>query len=394
MRVPAADRRVIAVLVGLLVLGTGIRMWIAFTNYGVQYDINSAYIVARLLDSHPLHVYSAFRYPYPSGYFPVILLLWLFAKATGAAFWAVWKVPPILADAGIAALLFAALRRLGSTPRERLVSAGLVALGPSFIIISGYHGQIDSTAILAALAGVVVWTLGGERRAWQAGVLIGIGAAIKTVPFFMVFALLPTARSRREAAVMLGCAIAVPLVCVAPFLIDNTHATWSSLTANKGVAGIAGLSVLIQPHLNYEWLHGQLPSPSSVTLFFVDKQNLIVGVAVLAVSALAWRRRLDPIPAAVLIWLTVYVANFNWSYQYFVWGIPFFLLAGRRREVLAMQAALLLPSLQIYFAFGVHHFGWLYLPLMALIWVAMAIALAIAIRRTRVPSTQPVASTA
>jgi Glycosyltransferase family 87 len=386
--VRSLDRRAFVLLGALLAVGTGIRLWIAFTNYGLRYDIDSAYIVARLLSTHPLHAYAALRYPYPAGYFPVILLCHWIAQATGAAFWAVWKVPAILCDAGIAALLAWALGRFGASPRERLVAAALVALGPVFILISGYHGQIDSAAILPALAGVIVWKLGGDRRAWQAGVLIGLGTAVKQPPFFVALALLPTARTRREMAILLGCAAAIPLLSVAPFLIADAHRTWTSLTYNKGLPGLGGLSVLLQPGLSRGLQHGYFVLPTPLTVWFYVKQNWIVGLSVVAVALYAYRKRLDPVPAAALIWLVVYVSDFDWAYQYFVWGLPFFLLAGWRREVAALQLGLALPAAQIYFHFGLADLGWVYVPLIMLVWAGVAVWFVAALRRTRIASIQ------
>lgn len=369
-------------MLGLIVLGTVIRGWIAFTNRGDTFDIDSAYVVARALAAHPLSVYHGLRYPYPGGFLPLILLCWRVAEATGLAFWGVFKVPTILADAGIAAVLGWGLGRLGAAPRERLISVALVALGPSFILISGYHGQIDSVALLPAVAAVVVWQLGGEGRAWQAGLLIGLGASVKTFPMFTLLALLPTARSRREATTMVLLAVAVPLASVLPFLIADRHATIVSITSTKALPGVGGLSLLIQPNL----IHSYIGHPVRTDPFVIDllhRQNLIVGLAVLLSGVYSYRRRLDAITAASLIYLVVYVANPNWFYQYMIWGLPFFLLAGRRLEVAAVQLALALPAAEFYFRFGLPRLEWLYAPLVDLVWCGFAVALVVLIRRTR-----------
>ena len=171
------------------------------------------------------------------------------ARATSEPFWAIFKLPSILADAGIALVLWWGLRLLGSSRTQRLIAVALVALGPSFVLISGYHGQIDAVAALPALAAVIVWQRGGENRALEAGALIGLAAAIKTVPLFMVLALRPTARSRREVAVLVFTSLIIPLVSLAPFLIADTHVTIHGLTTSKGVPGYGELSLLQQPHL-------------------------------------------------------------------------------------------------------------------------------------------------
>jgi hypothetical protein len=354
--------------------GVAIRVWIAFTNRGVKYDMDSLYAVAALLDSHPLHVYDSFRWAYPGGYFPVVLLCRWIANATGAPFYGVIKVPVILADAGIAAAVWWGTGQLAAGRRIRLLSAGLVALGPIFILISGYHGQLDAAGILPALVGVLVWERGGERRAVAAGLLVGLGASIKTVPLFMVLAMLPSVRSRREAVVLLGASLAVPLASLVPFLLADRHAVVTSLTANKGVPGWGGLSLFVQPGMIHDWLHGIVFTPSSATTFLLRRQNAIVGLAALAAGAVAWRRRMGVVPAAALIWVAVYVANPDWSYQYFIWGMPFFLLAGAAAGVGGLQLVLALPAAELYFHFAVGSAGWLYLPLIYIAWAGLAAA--------------------
>jgi hypothetical protein len=378
-------RREAAVIGGLLALGAAIRLWVGFTNFGATWDVDSAYIVAYWLTWHPLHVYMSNRYPYPGGFLPVILICKWVADATGAAFYGVFKVPSILADIGIAAALAWGLERFGAGARERLITVALVALGPSFILISGYHGQIDACAILPALVAVIVWRLGGEQRAWQAGLLIGLGASVKTVPLFMVLALLPTVRSWREAAILIACAVAVPALSLLPFAIANWHYAIGWQHENKGAPGIGGLGLLIQPSLLNGWLHDpQYLAPwTHATVLSLRYQNYIVGAAALLAGAYAFRARMDPVTAAVLIWLVVYVANANWAFQYFIWGLPFFLLAGRRREVAVLQLLLVLPAAEFYFGFAAHSLRWLYIPIMTLVWCAFLAAAVNLITRHR-----------
>jgi hypothetical protein len=239
---------------------------------------------------------------------------------------------------------------------------------------------------LPALAGVVVWSLESHRRrAWQAGLLIGVAASIKEPAFFMVLALLPTARSWREAAIVVTCAAGVPVLSVLPFLVADPAPTWQSLTHNYGVPGIGGLSLLLQPGLVHTTVHGEFGFPNALNAWFYERQNWIVGLSVLASALFAYRKRLQPIPAAALIWLTVYVSNFNWSYQYFVWGLPFFLLAGWSARVAAIQLALLLPAAELYFRFGVPGLTWVYLPLVTCVWTGCTLWLIATIVRLRTP---------
>jgi hypothetical protein len=375
------DSRERAALAALVLLGVALRVWIALRNYGVAYDTDTATIVAHLLVTHPLHAYASERYPYPPGYFPLLLAGHWVSTATGLAFWKVWKLPAVAGDVGIIFALVWGLGRLGADAATRLGAAAVVALGPIFVLVSGYHGQLDPVAILPALVAVVIWQTGGSRRAVSAGLLIGLGAAVKTVPFFVVLALLPTARSRREGAIVLIGAAAVPVLSSLPFLLADPDATWHSLQLNRGVAGLGGLSVLAQPSLVHDWLAGRVPHPSATTVFLTAKQNLFVAAGVMIAAAGGWWRRLDAVWAATLIWLAVYITNVNWSYQYFVWGLPFFLLARRIREAIILQLLLLIPALEIYLRIDVGVMRAAVIPLSLLTWALLALAFPFALRR-------------
>src|SRR5205807_5996398 len=138
------------------------------------------------LAAHPLHVYSAVNgphlnhWPYLPGFFPFIMVASKLATLTGLPFHGWVQVPQILADCAIAWFVQDFLGRRGASDRTRIASATLVALGPSFWIISGFHGQIDSLATLPAVIALWLWDRSppGTRRALEAGVLIGIGAVI------------------------------------------------------------------------------------------------------------------------------------------------------------------------------------------------------------------------
>jgi hypothetical protein len=384
---PTASRRAqrgdLALLWTLIVAGTAIRIWIGFTNRGWPFDIDSAYIVERALATHPLHVYSTFRWPYPGGFLPITYLAREVANGAGIAFSSIWKLPSIVADAGIALTVWWGLTRFGAGRARRLIAIALITLGPSFVLISGYHGQIDASAILPALVGVVVWQIGGERRAWVSGLLVGVGASIKTVPLFMVLAMAPTARSRRELVTLVGCAVAVPVATVIPFLAADGHDALKALTMNKGLPGGGGLSLLVQPELVRFWQGIRFVPPDGVVTWLYHAQNVIVGVAAVLAGAYAYARRLDAVRAATLIWLFVYVANPNWAFQYFIWGLPFFLLAGRVWEVAALQAALALPAAQVYFHFSLPELRNVYVPLMDVTWLAVTVAAVAGVARPR-----------
>jgi uncharacterized membrane protein len=363
------------ILWALILAGLVARVAPAFATVGIAYDIQSYQLVAdRLHDAHPFALYayvnpaSGARWPYPSGYFPWLLAADWVAKHTALPFHGVVQLPPILADAALAWVVQAFLGDRGFPERTRLIAAGLVALGPSFAFVSGYEGQLDSAAILPAAAALLVWgRMSSPGRALPAGALIGLGAALKTVPALVVLALLPSATSRREIAVLLGAVAAVPIVLLAPWLIAEPHATVDSLRYT-GVPGLGGLSLLAQPNLVDNWLTAGGVQLTGLSSTLLDLRFPITAGAVAAATAFLLWRRAEPAAGAVLLWVTVLASALNFGPRYVVWGLPFILMAGKVREAALLQ--LVAFPAAVILAFRTYHSEWV-----AVVYVGLMLAL-------------------
>lgn len=382
---PPLSRRGRRVLVGLVALGVLARLVVAFVTYGVAFDIESLALVGNALLEGGTGPYDFAppRWPYPSGFFGLVVVAEGGSRLTGLPFHGLVQVPAIVADAVLALLVAHGLRVRGQRERTALSAAAAVALGPSFAVISGFHGQIDSVAILPAVVGVLVWERLPARRALTAGALVGLGAAMKWTPAFCALALLPTARSWRERAGLVTVVGATPVLATAPWLLANPRATVAALSSNQGVMGFGGPSAFLQPELTRWWsTFAGAVEPSRLLMAVTGVQNVIVAVAVLAVTVLLMRRRVAPLPGAVAIWLTVFAVNPNFAYQYLVWGLPFLLLAGHVRAVVVLQAGLLPATVLFYFRpEGVDQTGWLYFAAIQGVYLALVAAAAIVLRR-------------
>jgi Glycosyltransferase family 87 len=375
---------------GLLAAGLVIRLALTATTAGDTFDLGSLLLVAQALVHEPSRVYALAnlpgqvpRWPYLPGYFPVILLVKGIGGLTGLGFEKLIRIPSALADLGIAWVVQDHLRARGADRAASLGAAALVALGPSFIAISGVHGQIDQVAILPATIALSVWERDRpERRAWLAGLLIGLGAAIKVVPALMLFALLPSARSRREAATLVGAALVAPAIAAAPMVAAAGTGWISTILHYHGGSGLGGLSLVAQPDLPLNWFHVAANPTSAVTRWLLAHGGDVAIAAILVAAAFVARLRVPAPTAAVLIWLTVYAFGVSFFMQYMVWGLPFFLMAGYRREVLGLQLLLLAPVLVTY-----HHVAraWevsvFYVAPMLLVWLTLTVALGLLGRR-------------
>lgn len=341
----------------LIAIGVAARVIVAFSTRGQVYDLNSYALVNAALHAHVFDVYHRLddysvppygRWPYPPGFFAFIVPLASLAHAAGLSFTSLIRVPACIADGAIAWLVQDFLGSRGYSERTRLAAAGLVALGPSFAVISGYHGQLDSVAILPAVAAVSLWTrTDADWRPYAAGALIGVGAAIKTVPIVMLLALLPSARSRREAVALVTTAVAIPLATFAPWLILDGQGK-SLVWTYRGGPGLGGISLLTDPSLPqipFGTAHGTV---RGLTKSVFEDARWITGAALLGAAALLARYRPPAVQAAAFLWLVVWAFGVTFFLQYLVWGLPFLIMAGYLWPVLILQLALLPATIVSY----------------------------------------------
>lgn len=385
-------RRLLWLLIGAGLAG---RIALAFATYGQDFDIASLHIVAAQLGDDPLDLYStvngnfelggfaAGRWPYPSGIFPWLAATVGIEKATPLPFHGIVQLAPIAADALIAWLVQDFLGRRGAGERTRLAAVAVVMAGPSFWAISGYHGQIDSVAILPAVAALVVWEAGPPgRRALLAGLLIGLGGAVKLVPLIMLVALLGSARSVREGVTLVAAAGAVMLAAMAPFLLADFDGVRTALSYS-GAPGLGGISMLVQPELSTAVLtkrfDGVQVGAAAQALY--DHGKILVMLGLAAVAGVSFRYRPTAIHAAVLLWLAFYAVTPAFFFQYVVWGLPFFLMAGHVGKAAALQA-LLLPAMACFYflPWESDRVSLVYVPVMALVWLSWVAALALQAR--------------
>lgn len=327
---------------------------IASLTRGEPFDMESFRLVRDALNRGPLDVYSYFahrgvtRWPYPPAFFPWIWASGAVAAHGGPSFAFMIRVPTILADAAIAWIVQDWLGRIGRSAGERLLAAALVSLGPSFVVIAGYHGQFDAVAILPGVLAVSLWPR--MRSPWRAvvvGLLIGLGGALKTVPLLLVLAVLPTARSRREFVTLLGAAAVPLLVAFAPYAVAGGLPAAHALSY-RGLPGVGDLSLAAQPNLAQLALGIANPRASGLTEFLIRHGTLVVVAGLLAVAAIGAYTRAEAPQMATLLWLAVYAFGVNFFFQYLVWGLPFFLMAGYLRSVLWVQLLLILPTVLFY----------------------------------------------
>jgi hypothetical protein len=341
------------VLVGV---GLAVRLYFAFDFYGPPLIDVLANGAAHARNGDLDAAYETggfFAWPYPPLY-----LIWLafadgLADALGLPFHGVVQVAPILADVGIALAAYAFLGRRGAGDRERLAAAALVLLGPSFIAVSGYQGQLDSVGILPAVLAVMAWELRPARtRAVESGLLVGLGAAIKVVPGLVALPLVVCARSLREASRFAVAAVALSVLTLAPLALAGVDL--QRITDYGGVAGFGGLSLIVDPALGWDRIADPIGivNEGGASDALSDSSQVITALLLIVLTLFLLRYRPAPVDGAVLLWLAVFALSPNFFLSYMVWALPFFIIAGYLRETAILQAALLPATVIYYLAIG------------------------------------------
>jgi hypothetical protein len=299
----------------------------AWNSYAKQFQ-DSCYT-----DIYPLYYnegLAAGKVPY-TGHpveYPVLI-----GGAMQAAAWLVRNVSPVirgreffdvtvllLAVCGVAGVL-ATARAAGPDGRAQAL---MVALSPALILSAFINWDLIAFALTAL--GIAAWA--GRRGVW-AGVLLGLGVAVKFYPLLvfgpLLLLCLRTGQLRAfaktlAAAVLAWLAVNLPVMIVAPSgwayfyeFSKDRGADWGSIWYmvehfNVPVFGNAQLSAL---------------NDLSVALF-------AVACAAVTVLALAAPRRPRLPQLCFLVMAAFLITNKVWSPQYVVWLVPLAVLARPR----------------------------------------------------------------
>ena len=191
-----------------------------------------------------------------------------------------------------------------------------------------------------------------SSRAWEAGLLIGLGAAVKTVPLLMVLALLPYARSWREGAKLVATAMVTVGLALGPLWLAGIDL--HRVTGYAGVPAWGSLSLVLDPGLAWHNVTVR-PFVGSLSGLGGDLQSVARWItlgALVVYAGFILRYRPALIDAAVLLWLAIFTFSPDFFLTYLVWVLPFFIMAGYLLEVAILQAFLVIPTVAYYLVCG------------------------------------------
>lgn len=217
--------------------------------------------------------------------------------------------------------------------------AALAAVSP--LVAVHAFTNFDTLAVAAATLGTLAWA---RRRPVLAGVILGVGAAAKLYPLFLLYPLLllclRAGRLRAwaqatAAGVLTWSALNLPVALAAPagwwefFRLNGDRAADPDSLYNV-VAGITGWSGFDGP-----LAPGQPPS----VLNAVSAVLFATGALAIAVLVVRAPRRPRFAAIAFLVVVAFLLTNKVWSPQYSLWLVPLAVLAYPRwRPLLAWMA--------------------------------------------------------
>jgi hypothetical protein len=291
---------------------------------GSAYDVESYRIVADLLlNGQEVYTQTASVNRHP--YLPLQMYWMAFGRWSSLAlelpFVKVVRLAPIAADVGIALLLFASLRRMGT--RAGLQGGLSYALNPIPVLVCAYHGQFDAIAAFFTLL-AIYWLKSSPALA---GGSLGLGILSKSWPVLALPSLFVGTRGWKNRIVLLGVTLTIPLAGILLY-----------------VAIIGGEpKAILERALGYNWGLGvwgytyalrllSLAQPGATTLFnwFVRNGRYVTLLGL----GLVWffRARKQQPGDGILTTLVAFLAlTHAFSIQYLMWVVPFAILVRDQR---------------------------------------------------------------
>lgn len=294
----------------VLALGLVIRFALIREN-GFSNDIAAFASWAITLATHPLSQFygSAGFADYPPGYFYLLRaigVLWthFFAAhdAGNGALYVLVKVPGILADLGIGALLYAVVARLGGKALG-LLAAALYVLDPATIFISAVWGQVDAVAGFFALLAIYALLRSGDDErgtmrwsllAWTAfsySLLIKPQAAV-LIPLLLAYAFVGTrwrATSLRAAGAGILAAFGLAWLVAVPFHPSFDPVAVLAWLYERYQFGASVYPVNSANAMNLWTITAPFWQSDSATIFGIPQGLWGIGLVVAATALVTWR---------------------------------------------------------------------------------------------------------
>lgn len=341
-----------AYFVLLLLVAFGVRILASLVSNDII-DVYNYGVVAEVVDRNGLFALYAQTpgiYPYPPLWVGIELLSRSVHFQEFISFSFAVRLPIILADVGIVAVVWVFLRSTFPTrPTQAWIGAILYALNPVSIIITCWHGQFDAIPVFFLALAMLLH----QRLHWRwSAIALSLGIAFKSFPVLLLPSLalqLPT-MSRRTIFAMIAL---VPVVLLLlPFLARDADAVVRELISYRGAAL---LGAMVPLRSVYVPLTGQSFPVELTSQLITLSAYLFLGIYAFALFQM-YRSNKPPVFQATVIFLLFYTVYFGIAPQYLLWVLPFMIMATptwRWTVVYSVVSTLALIGFYLYAVDGI-----------------------------------------
>lgn len=287
-------------------------------------------------------------YPYPP--------IWMWIEAGGVwlarfselPFQVIIKTPLILSDAAISVLLY----KIGASRGKRLaILLGLLyAFNPVSILITGFHGQFDTLAIMATLLSVHFLN---KRKERASAVALSLAIGLKAFPILVLpFFLIHIKGSIRNRITFASLATVPVGIILAPFLLSDFQAVKGQLFDYAGMTDY-GWAALVRA---WYWLENSrfyIPVPGLDDMLAQSKTIYLVLYGFLVVFSFLKKTKPPIVTLIAISFCLFYFVYGGIASQYLIWAVPFLLLTDIRGALFyTLSATLALLGFYSFFFQG------------------------------------------
>jgi hypothetical protein len=225
------------------------------------------------------------------------------------------RFPGILADVGS---LWLVCRIVGPRIAERsvFIAVLLIAIAPTHILISGFHGNTDPIMIFFVMA--AVWLAGYRDKPAAGGIAYGMALCIKVAPIILAPVLFLSLTGVRKRVAFFLATLSVTALAWSPYIFQEPSAVIHQVFGYKSSYGLWGFSWLFRELAN-AW-----PASQWINNGFSRFGSAFVVAAILVLSV--WMNRLTRKPSLYtqvgMVFLLFFTATSGFAVQYLAWLTP------------------------------------------------------------------------
>lgn len=256
-----------------------------------------------------------------------------------------WKIPAIIADIGIAILIYLILKNFLKKPSSKaLIGSVFYLLNPITIFVSGFHGQTESVWIFFILLSWYLLVV--KKRSFLSSIMLGLAISFKLPAVLLALGFIGLLQNFKKGILYFFNVFCIFILSLIPELIIDADALIKQVFFYSSTPNIWGLTLIIGRSLMLDI--NEVLKFSLVLKTFL----LILTGGYMYYHYCYYPKRFFIFCQTVLIIFFIFTPGFGT--QYLLWLLPFLILT----KSVFLLSYTILTSLAYLHTYGIN-----YLPL-------------------------------